>query len=222
MAELIEVEDVANIKFKEVESESEVDTSRYYINDDEYTAAMTEWRYKCNEAKASGQERPPLPDYIGECVDKAANSMSKRHNYCGYSYVDEMIGDAVFHCVKYLHNFDPSKTNKKGKVSAFSYTNMIITRSFNNRIESEKKQQYLKYASYNLMGGNEAFGDEVVESDDSDEAVSVGILGADFMNKAQEYESKYGLNKKVKEQKIISADLHMFDMFSSPEKREQE
>ena len=218
MSEYVELDEIDSITFKElpVEQSIEEDTSRYYVDDEKLTEEMTVWRSNTDQFKLNKTERPPIPVFVAQCVISLASSMIKRHNYVGYSYTDEMISDAILNCTKYAHNFSVNKKNQKGKNSAFTYLNFIISKSFNNRIKQEKREQYLKYASFGIMGGHDAFGDEMIgvdESDDSESGVSISLLGNDFISKALDYEHKYGLIKKEKTKKTVVLDTFIFDMF---------
>ena len=90
---------------------------------------------------------------------------------------------------------------------------MIIWRCFTHRIEYEKQQQYLKYKSFQLLGGMDAFQDEDMTDVAGDgEPIDIGVLGQDFMSKIAEYEEKYGLDKQKKREKKIEFDGFMFDL----------
>lgn len=219
MPELIEDEDIASLSLSN-EQKAVVKPTRHYIDDNHLTGILSEWKGRYDAAIAAGQERPKLPEAVGEAIYDMAEALGKRYNFHSYSYLDEMKSDAILHCVKYIHNFNPAKkSNKKGKVSAFGYINMIIWRSFTHRIAEEKREQYLKYKSFELMGGMEAFHDEDMEmasggSEDGDGGcISVGVLGADFLQKAREFEEKHGLDKaKSKTEKKVAFDGFMFDL----------
>ena len=39
----------------------------HYVNNKEFLAAMTEYRKLCTDAEESGEDKPPVSNYIGEC-----------------------------------------------------------------------------------------------------------------------------------------------------------
>ena len=114
--------------------------SNHYIDNKEFYAAMIEWKKVVIEAEESGETKPPVTDYIGECFLQIAEHLSYRPNFINYPYRDEMVGDGVENCLMYAHNFDPEKSK-----NPFSYFTQIIYYAFLRRIEKEKKQSYVKY-----------------------------------------------------------------------------
>ena len=121
-------------------SNKKEDTSNHYIDNKEFYSAMVEWKKVVNEAEDSGEERPPVTPYIGECFLKIATHLSYRPNFINYPYRDEMIGDGIENCLMYCSNFDPEKSK-----NPFSYFTQIIYYAFLRRIQKEKKQTYIKY-----------------------------------------------------------------------------
>lgn len=217
MPEIVDSEEIGEIGFHVVTVVPK--SNRHYIDDDHLTAILSEWKKEFDLAKSQGRERPSLPEAVGEAIFDMAESMGKRFNFSGYSYLDEMKSDAILHCVKYIHNFNPTvKSEKKGKVSAFGYINMIIWRTFGHRIKKEKHEQYLKYASFEHLGGMEVFQDEemvILNGDGEDAAgMSISALGADFIQKAREYEEEYLYqnNKAAKKEKVVLFDSFMFSL----------
>lgn len=222
MPEIIDMEEVSGLEFARHTIVPR--PSRHYIDDDHLTSILSAWKEVFDYNKANGLERPRLPEAVGEAIFDMAESMGKRFNFSGYSYLDEMKSDAILHCIKYIHNFNPNvKSEKKGKVSAFGYINMIIWRTFGHRIKKEKHEQYLKYASFEQMGGMDAFQDEemVIANGDGEDAagMSVSALGADFIQKAREYEEEYLRDKSAKKEKVVLFDNFMFSL-AEPEPEE--
>lgn len=103
---------------------------------------MIKYINEYNEAKEKGKEPPRASEYIGECIWLIANRLSTNRNFIGYTYREEMIGDAIENCLRYLHNFDPDKSK-----NPFAYFTQIMYYAFLRRIDKEKKQSYIKYKS---------------------------------------------------------------------------
>jgi len=114
--------------------------SNHYIDNEEFFKSISAWKILVVEASESGDERPPVDNYIGECFLKIAEHLSYRPNFINYPYREEMISDGIENCLTYAHNFDPEKSK-----NPFSYFTQIIYYAFLRRIEREKKQAYIKY-----------------------------------------------------------------------------
>lgn len=123
----------------------------HYVDNEKFLKAMSAWKKEVDEAENSGDEKPPVTEYIGECFLLIAERLSLRSNFINYPYRDEMVGDAVENCLMYASNFDPDKSS-----NPFSYFTQIIYYAFLRRIQKEKKQNYIKYKMIEEM---DSFGD---------------------------------------------------------------
>ena len=113
--------------------------SEHYVNNKEFLAAMVEYKKSVNRAKRDKNNKPPVPDYIGECFLKIANHLSYRPNFINYTFRDDMISDGIENCLQYLDNFNPKTSN-----NPFAYFTQIIYYAFVRRIQKEKKQTVIK------------------------------------------------------------------------------
>ena len=114
--------------------------SNHYIDNSVFFDEMTAWKRKYVQAEENGEIPPPVNNYIGECFLKIATNLAMKPNFMNYSFIDEMIGDAIENCILYAHNFNPEKSK-----NPFSYFTQIIYYAFLRRIEKEKKQSYVKF-----------------------------------------------------------------------------
>ena len=48
----------------------------HYVDNKLFLQAMTEYKEKCDKAKARNRKNPPVTNYIGECFLKIANHLS--------------------------------------------------------------------------------------------------------------------------------------------------
>lgn len=133
----------------------------HYVNNQEFLAAIVEWKNKVKEAEDSGEDPPRVTNYIGECFYKIATHLSYKGNFINYSYRNDMILDGVENCLAIVKNFDPSKSN-----NPFAYFTQVIYYSFLRTIAKEKKQSYVKQKLIQQMPF-EAF--ELQEHDESGE-----------------------------------------------------
>jgi hypothetical protein len=112
----------------------------HYVDNKAFLQEMIKWKKAIREAEDSGDDRPPVSEYIGGCFLKIAERLCSKSNFMKYPYKEEMIGDAVENCLMYAHNFNPRKSK-----NPFSYFTQIIYYAFLRRIEREKKQAYVKF-----------------------------------------------------------------------------
>ncbi len=117
--------------------------SIHYVDNKKLFAAMEDYIEKCNEASQADDPRPRVPEYIGACIFKIATRLATKPNFSSYTYKDEMIADGIEVCIRYLHNFNPEKSN-----NPFAYFTQIIYYAFLQRIQKEKKQAYVKAKSF--------------------------------------------------------------------------
>lgn len=108
-----------------------------YVNNKTLYEHMKVYRKSYLDAMAKGEQRPPLPNYVGQCILLIAQRMATKRGFSGYSYVDEMISDAIENCCLYVHNFDPEKSKLP-----FAYISKIVKFAFIRRINEEQEEQY--------------------------------------------------------------------------------
>jgi len=114
--------------------------AKHYVDNKKLYTEMIKYINEYNAAKEQGLVPPRASNYIGTCITLIANNLSTNKNFIGYTYREEMIGDAIENCLRYLHNFNPDKFK-----NPFAYFTQIIYYAFLRRIDKEKKQTYIKY-----------------------------------------------------------------------------
>lgn len=114
-------------------------TRNHYVNNKTLLEEMTKYREKVQLSKQNGTPKPPIPNYVGQCLMLIANRLAHKPNFFSYSYKEEMISDGIENCIMYIDNFDPEKSK-----NPFAYFTQIIHFAFIRRIQKEKKQQYIK------------------------------------------------------------------------------
>lgn len=165
--------------------------ARNYVDNKKLYAEMIKYTNAYNEAKAAGKTPPRANNYIGECIWLIANRLSTNRNFIGYTYRDEMIGDAIENCLRYLHNFNPEKSS-----NPFAYFTQIMYYAFLRRIEKEKKQTYIKYKS---MENSIAMNTLVEMAPDDQSQFNAFVVTMDYdklSTMADKYETKQ-VSKKV-------------------------
>ena len=169
-----------------------------YVDNKRFFDAMVEFKSRCHESEKSGDEYPPVTDYIAECFWKIANGLSGKPNFINYSYKDEMIMDGVENCLKYCKNFDPEKSK-----NPFSYFTQIIYYAFLRRIEKEKKQSYLRYKHTEISG----LAGQLAHFDDQDSQRMLDIYLKEYEDVVS-YEEK--IKKRNKNKKKKGSNLEEF------------
>lgn len=130
-----------------------------YINNEDFLVAMIEYKKKIEESENKDEDRPPVPDYIGECFLLIAERLSYRPNFINYAFKEDMISDGIENCLQYVHNFNPEKSK-----NPFAYFTQIIYYAFIRRIQKEKKQAEIKQKLLNRTDINQY---ETIEGDDT-------------------------------------------------------
>ena len=111
-------------------AKEEKDTGNHYVDNKRLYAEMIKYINSYNEAKKEGKEPPVASNYIGQCIWLIANNLSTNRNFIDYTYREDMIGDAIENCFRYLHNFDPEKST-----NPFAYFTQIMYYAFLRRID---------------------------------------------------------------------------------------
>lgn len=131
--------------------------SKNYIDNPSLTASLGAWSDACRKAAKQKQPAPPMPEDVGQAALQIATGYSKRSNFAGYTYVEDMVSEALLSVVKYAHSFNLKKSN-----NGFAYLTTIIHNSMVRFIQAEQKQSYVKMAS--TVRANQEVSDTVLES----------------------------------------------------------
>lgn len=106
-----------------------------YVDNKKLSKELGDWgRHVRSQIKAGGKP-DPITDYVAECIYLICNNMGYKHSFINYTYKEEMIGDAIENCVRYIKNFDNEKNN-----NAFGYISKIAYWAFVRRIKKENKR----------------------------------------------------------------------------------
>ncbi len=114
------------------------------------------------ERLTNGLDLLPVDNYMGECIMKIATHLAYKSNFIGYSYREEMVGDAIERALKSIDKFDPDKGT-----NPFSYITQVCFNSFVNRINMEKKQQKIKGKLIEELPLDDLFSTQEHDSDES-------------------------------------------------------
>lgn len=157
--------------------------TKHYVDNKKLYTEMIKYHNEYKRSKELGTEPPRVNEYIGECIWLIAHRVATSKNFVGYSYKEEMIGDAIENCLRYIHNFDPDKSQ-----NPFAYFTQIMSFAFIRRIDKEKKQQYIKYRAME----NSVVLNQLVELPPDDQSHFQATLAAMDMDKLSTLSEKYG------------------------------
>tara|TARA_A100001201_G_scaffold32060_1_gene34533 strand:- start:589 stop:1137 length:549 start_codon:yes stop_codon:yes gene_type:complete len=165
---------------------------RHYVDNKQLYQVMIEYKKSVDEAEQSGDNKPRIPDYIGECLLQIANRLATKPNFANYTFKDEMVCDGIENCVNYIDNFDPEKSK-----NPFAYFTQIIYYAFLRRIQKEKKQLYIKHKSLENAVLNDTL---VVDNTGKGGYVAYANTSSDYMKDfVTSFEEKEFKKKKPKE-----------------------
>ncbi len=180
--------------FEDVEPEVNIPVQNHlriktnYVDPAKLEVDMGQWAALVKVAKAEGKPHPQIPRYTAECIILIANNMSHKFSYQNYSYLDEMIDDAIEDCCMYLHNYNPDAPTRTGKPNPFSYITRFVIQAFNNRITLEKRQDYYKNKSVEFLDQDLLDSEELtgLSGEEGDRAIAQMI--GDMCDRARKYE----------------------------------
>lgn len=136
--------------------------TKYFTDEDNdnMVAILREWIPTKKKALEEGSSLPKIPEAVGAAIHEIAYNTSMRYNYRKYPFREDMVGDAVYNILRYLHTFNVTHVGERsGKINFFSWVTMCVDRSFSKKIYDEETQKYLKYRSFEEVGGFAAFND---------------------------------------------------------------
>ena len=107
----------------------------HYVNNKDLYAELTRFY----ESKQRG-ENPNISEYVGECILLMVENMAKRPNFSGYTYKEEMMGDAIEKSIASIKSFNPNRSN-----NPFGWLSRTIWHAFIKRIGDEKKEHAIKH-----------------------------------------------------------------------------
>lgn len=114
-------------------------TTSHYVDNKKLYQSLAGWLEAVEASNRDKQPRPVLPDYVAECMYKMATRLAQKGGFVNYTFKEEMVGDAMESCLRYIHNF-----NHRKYTNAFAYITQIIHNAFIRRIQKEQKQLYVK------------------------------------------------------------------------------
>lgn len=191
-----------------------------YVDNERLSNELIQWVDQYHKNEAEGLPKPVIPRFIGECILKIATNLARHPNFNRYTWLEEMVGDAVENTIRYLHNFNSNAETRTGKPNAFSWMTLSMERVFYDRIESENRQIY-----YRNRMGSDAIGDMAAEGEfegAGSDAAQAGVaqqMFKDMTERAGEYEKAQQIRKekeraraKLKEREQHPSTISLLDV----------
>jgi hypothetical protein len=127
-----------------------------YISNKEFTKAIDEYNKKCLLLEEQGAEIPVIPDEIALQFLAIAKKLGSRYNFCNYTFLDEMVSNALVACCAKIRKFDITVSE-----NAFAFFTNVCWRAMVDVINLEQKMSYIKAKSFQSM----SYDDTLSESD---------------------------------------------------------
>ena len=183
----------------------------HYVNNADFSNAVVEYVTSANEAKASNQTVPIVPNYIAECFLRISEGLSHKSNFIRYTYREEMVMDAVENCLKAIHNYDLSTATRTGRPNAFAYFTQIAWYAFLRRIAKEKKQQDIKLSYLSRVNVEDILGSiDEVDLQQTQYVVESLRQRIDRVKETDKAVKEYGKVEKKKRTRNVDSDLSEF------------
>lgn len=184
--------------------------SNHYVDKKEVYDAIVEWKGRIEVCESKGQPSPQIPNIVARAILDTARNLTYHRRFINYSYKDEMIGEGIETCVRYIHNYDLSKKNP------FAYITKITWQAFFRRINKERREHYYKLKTVQLNEGFAA--DALKEMSSNDEYTEIDSGNSDMYNdilsQVSDYEKQhreqYKKLKEKTERKLKSSNLEEY------------
>lgn len=143
--------------------------------------------------------KKPVPEFVAVSILKICTKIASRYNYNGYVFKEDMIQEAVYNMIRYLHTFDTSLIGDRSKrVNFYGWVTSCADRSFGTKITSEELQEYCKNASFVYSGNFTDIQNE--HSENPLESFSSDIQN-DYIERTNNYEIKKNKQRKKQREK---------------------
>ena len=114
--------------------------AKHYVDNKKLQRDLSEWLEKT--------ELDPtviMPDDVAVAIINIANNLSRRYNFSNYTatWRDEMIGDGIEHCLKYIKNYKFRQYS-----NPLAYITQICFNAFVQRIKKERRETNTKYKMF--------------------------------------------------------------------------
>lgn len=113
--------------------------NKNYLDKETFSKAVTEAAIEVQRCIRENLPPPKISEYLAKSFYDIALGVSRKKNFVFYEFIDDMISDAIYDCMRALRSFDPNAVTRSGKVNAFGYFTQVVWFAFLRRIKLEKK-----------------------------------------------------------------------------------
>lgn len=132
-----------------------------YVDKKEFYDQIVLRKAELARCEAADLPKPKVNDKIGKMILDIATNLSFRYNFINYTYREEMVGDAIETCIRYVDNFDPEKSK-----NPFAYFTQICYFAMIRRITKEGKQNDIRKKIIEKLGTElETYTQQLQDSD---------------------------------------------------------
>ncbi len=107
-----------------------------YVDKAKFHGELEKWAEARLQATEAGRDEPEMPAYVSNSILNICNGLARRGNFNGYPFVEEMVGDAIFSCIRAVKNYKPSNEKK----NPYGYFTKVAWSAFLHRLEIESKE----------------------------------------------------------------------------------
>lgn len=125
-----------------------------------------------------------INDRLGGMIMMLVDRYATRSNWRGYSYNDEMKGEALVHLIKTCLYFDESKSD-----NPFAYLTTLMTNSFRSVLNNEKKNQSIRDDMLQDNGYMPSYSRQVEDASNQQE-----LRKEEYDNKIDQEQKDFGIN----------------------------
>jgi predicted Zn-ribbon and HTH transcriptional regulator len=126
-----------------------------YVNNEKMFKELVKYKDEYNKwkkiEKSLPDKKPTPSDSLVKMIELISINYSKKSNFIGYTWKQDMIQEAIHTCLKYLHNFNTDKYS-----NPFAYFTLVIHRAFLTYIKKQNKHSKIKDELYNTYDDSDS------------------------------------------------------------------
>lgn len=121
---------------------------KHYVTNKDLVIEIMKYKETCrwDENGKYIQGSGVVHEKLGLMIMTIAKNFATKPNFSGYTWKNDMVGDAILTCIKYIHNF---KLDGPRPPNPFAYITTICYNSFINYIKKQKNHSKIKDLCYN-------------------------------------------------------------------------